>query len=330
MAAEEVHSYSTPDGTRIALHWQGPRTAPLTIVLAHGWTLDHRAWGPVADLLTAEPWGFRVLRYDHRGHGRSDPAQPGTATIAQLSDDLAGLLRETSTGPVVLAGHSMGGMAIMGLAERHPDLVAQRVVGVAFAASSCGEVNPLDFGLGPALARVAGRGENWVMRSSAVGHLLRSRKVTASRAGMLRAGVRWLLFGDRPRRADLDLTALCMAQGRPGNIVDFRPTFDDHDRAAALAAFSEIPALVLAGSRDRLIPLRHADALAAALPDATVVRYHGAGHMVLLERAEQVADRIGELARRAPADAGPTTVTATADDTTTADEAPQFRAAQGR
>lgn len=289
---EDVRMFTTSDGTRLALHWQGPPDAPLTVILAHGWTLDSRAWAPVAGPIATD---LRVLCYDHRGHGRSDPAPPGSATIAQLADDLAQLLSSEIEGPVVLGGHSMGGMTIMGLAERHPELVAQRVLGAVFIATSCGDLIPLDLGLRPGLARMVARGESRLMRAKSVSRLLRGRQRTVRRAGLVRPGVRWLLFGEHPRRADLDLTARCMAQSRPANIVDFRPTFDDHDRAAALAAFTRIPTLVMAGTRDRLIPVRHAEAIAAQLPDAELVRYAGAGHMVQLERLDQVTTRINEL-----------------------------------
>lgn len=292
---EDIQTFTTSDGTRLALHWQGPRDAPLTLVLAHGWTLDARAWGPVADPLSAGPGGVRVLCYDHRGHGRSDPARPGTATIAQLADDLAELLRSEVEGPVVLGGHSMGGMTIIGLAERHPELVAQQVRGAVFIATSCADLVPITLGLRPGLARLVARGENRLMRAQSIARRLRGRESTVRRAGLIRPGVRWLLFGEHPRRADIDLTAQVMSQGRPSNIVDFRPTFDDHDRAAALAAFTHIPTLVLAGTLDRLIPIRHAEAIAAQLPNARLVRYAGAAHMVHLERAEQVTDRISEL-----------------------------------
>ncbi|MGH3937482.1 MAG: alpha/beta fold hydrolase [Pseudonocardiaceae bacterium] len=287
-------SFTTLDGTRLALHWQGPPNAPLTVVLAHGWTLDLRAWGPVADLLAATG-ELRVLRYDHRGHGRSDPTVPANATINQLADDLAELLLSEVSGPIVLVGHSMGGMAIMALADRHHELVTQRVVGAAFVATSCGDLMPLTFGLRPALARLAALGETRVRRIEGITRRLRGQEWTAYQVRFIRPVVRWLLFGEHPRRADIDLVALCTAQGRPSNIVDFRPAFDDHDRAAALAAFVNTPTLVLAGVRDRLIPIRHAAAIAAQLPDATLVRYAGAGHMVPLERADQVAARVGEL-----------------------------------
>ena len=77
--------------------------------------------------------------------------------------------------------------------------------------------------------------------------------------------------------------------------MDFRATFDDHDQVAALSAFRNLPTLVLAGTRDRLTLFRHAAKIAAALANAMLVRYDGAGHMVMLERVEQIADRIGQL-----------------------------------
>ncbi len=286
--------FATADGTRLHLTEHGPADAPLTMVLCHGWTLDERSWGLVVRALTARE-RFRVVTYDHRGHGRSDPARPGTATISQLGDDLAELLTARVEGRVVLAGHSMGGMAIMALAEQHPRLVADRVAGAAFINTSCCDLVPIDLNLAPVIARLVARGETRLMKSRMIARWMRKRAVTAKRARLISPGVRWLLLGDRPVPEAVTVTARCVAQTRSANIVDFRPTFDDHDRRAALAAFADIPTLVLGGVRDRLTPLRHLQPIAAELPDATVVTYAGAGHMVPLERAEQVAVRIGEL-----------------------------------
>lgn len=310
MPTADVRWFTTSDGTRLALQWHGSRRvdadvdastlqaglgAPLTIVLVHGWIVDSRVWGPVAGMLSWGPRRLPVLCYDLRGHGQSDPARPGTATIVALADDLAGLLRAEVEGPVVLAGHSMGGMAIMALAQRHPELVAQRVVGAVFVSTSCGDLMPLDFGLRPGLARLVFRGEPHLMRWASASRRLLDRKLTTRRVGLIQPGVRWLQFGEHPRRADVELAARCVAQGRPANLVNFRSTFDDHDQAVALAEFRHIPTLVMGGTLDRLTPFRHSEVIAAVLPDATLVRYDGAGHMVMLERAEQIADRIGEL-----------------------------------
>lgn len=285
-------SFTTPDGTRLALYRQGPREASPTVVLVHGWVLDARTWEPVAGSLAST---HPVVRYDLRGHGQSDPAQPGTATIAQLADDLADLLSAEVEGPVVLVGHSLGGMAIMALAQRRPEVVAQRVVGVVFAATSCGDMMPHNLGLRPWQARVVATGESlfrrWAMRS----RRYLNRSLTTKRPGLIRPAMRWLNFGEHPRRSDVTLVTRCIADSRPASLVGFRAGFDEHDQIASLAAFRHLPALVLGGTRDRLTPIRHTDRIARELPDATLVRYDGAGHMVLLERAEQVASRIAEL-----------------------------------
>lgn len=288
--------FATADGTLLHVTEHGRRDAPLTVVLAHGWTLDERTWAPVVRALSADD-GLRIVTYEHRGHGRSDPAPAATATISQLGDDLAELLTDRIEGPVVLVGHSLGGMTIMSMAGRHPELIADRVVGVAFIATSCCDLIPCDLGLKPVVARLVAAVEVRLMRSRMLARWMRKRAAVAHRARMIAPGVRWLLFGDNPRREDIELTARCVAQSRSENIVNFPPTFDDHDCRAWLSTFAGIPTLVLGGVLDRFTPLRHTQAIAMELPDARTVTYRSAGHMVPLERAEQVAGRIRELTR---------------------------------
>ncbi len=140
------------DGTDLHVVVDGPDDAPVTVVLVHGWTLDATTWGPVAALLARR--GARVVRHDHRGHGRSSAVDPATMTLEQLADDLAAVVAETAPdGPLVLAGHSMGGMTLMALAERHPDVVA-RAKGIALVATAAGGLADTTFGLPAASAPV--------------------------------------------------------------------------------------------------------------------------------------------------------------------------------
>ncbi len=94
----------------------------VTAVLLHGWTMDLTTWDRVASALPG-----RVVRYDVRGHGKS--AEAGAPTLSELAEDLAQVLDEyVPTGRIVLAGHSLGGMTIMALAELRPELFS-RVTG---------------------------------------------------------------------------------------------------------------------------------------------------------------------------------------------------------
>lgn len=130
----------TRDGTGLFARVSGPESAPVTVLLAYGWTLDERCWAPVADASpSARPVPARPA---------GDPLRPPRArplrrhpdelkTLDVLADDMAEVItRLAPSGPLVIAGHSMGGMTAMALAQRHPDLVASRVAGVALVATA--------------------------------------------------------------------------------------------------------------------------------------------------------------------------------------------------
>ena len=137
-------SVTADDGIRLSCEEIEPAGGPadLTVVLVHGFALDRRTWHfqrrSLAEL--AHPTA-RLVLYDMRSHGRSERAPRATCTIDQLGFDLDAVIRALApTGPLVLVGHSMGGMTIMALAEERPELFADRVVGVVFIATSAGEL----------------------------------------------------------------------------------------------------------------------------------------------------------------------------------------------
>src|ERR1700755_761366 len=108
-----------PDGCRLRVETHGPADAPVTVVLLHGWCLDRRTWHH--QIAALRGLGCRVVAFDARGHGGSSSTTLASATLDRLGDDLAEVVkRYAPTGPIVLAGHSMGGMAIMEYVHRDP------------------------------------------------------------------------------------------------------------------------------------------------------------------------------------------------------------------
>lgn len=290
-----------------------------TVVLTHGWALDSRSWGPVgAALLESGGWGSgdwrsgswasrgwgsvgrefgtatQVVRYDHRGHGRSEAAEPVSMTLEQLADDLAHVVTATApTGSLVLGGHSMGGMTIMALAERHPRLV-ERVAGVALVSTACGGLAGATLGLSPRQARIIHAVEQRLYSSRRW-----ARRATVGNLRVLAPALRWLLFGQDAEPAAVRITTQSIASCRPVTVSGFRPALDAHERDAALAAFASIPTVVLVGSHDRLTPVSSARRIAAALPSARLTIFPKAGHMLPVERVAGVENRIGDLVRNA-------------------------------
>jgi pimeloyl-ACP methyl ester carboxylesterase len=218
-------------------------------VLAHGYVQSSRLWaGQVRDLLDARP-DLCVVTYEYRGHGRSGRTERERATLPQLGRDLACVLDEGApAGPVVVAGHSMGGMTVMALAEERPDLFGERIVGAAFVGTSAGQLDTVTHGL-PRPVATAVRRALPALNEAAVRAELRGRTRAVGAADA------FMIF---PRTADKGLVreALEVHRGCSAETVAaFLATFSDHDRAQALAALAHVPAVVLAGDRDRLCPV---------------------------------------------------------------------------
>lgn len=287
--ASPHHRLITSDGTQLHVRESGAQDAPVTAILIHGWTQDNTCWDPVVDGLAD---GLRVVRYDHRGHGASTPAASGTATLAQLADDLAELIAERiPDGPILLAGHSMGGMTMMALAERHPQLVAHRVAGAAFVGTSSGEMDRPTLGL----PGVAGRSVPRVERILRVLLEKRRKDTLPGNPSLLSPAARWLVFGKRVDRRDVLNVTRQALRAHPASIAGFRESMRTHERRVALGALRGARAVVLTGDRDRLCPVSHAEVIADELPHADYVLYPDAGHMLTYERAYEVARRINSL-----------------------------------
>ncbi|RPA12278.1 alpha/beta fold hydrolase [Gordonia sp. OPL2] len=297
---------TTDDGLGLAVRSviTGPEGVEpeLTVVFVHGFSLRMASWHFQRYLL-AEQWSGRSIRmvfFDHRGHGRSDPAPSHTCTIGQLADDTGAVIRAMApSGPVVLVGHSMGGMALMGLARRDPALFGSdgRVTGVALVATASrglteaglgeGLTNPLldAFRLSvrhvPALVR-AGRG---VTRAA-----LEPVLVAAS-------------FGSDFYSPVAGRAVEKMIQNtRIETIVDFLHALEDHDESTALPVLAQVPSVVVCGNEDRLTPLQRSMRMYGELgEDSELVVVEGAGHMVPMEEPEIVTAAIADLVDRARA-----------------------------
>jgi len=297
----EESSVTADDGVRLSCEEIEPPRGiqpALTVVLVHGFALDRRTWQLQRRALCAlrKP-AVRVVLYDQRSHGRSERAPRSSCTIDQLGHDLAAVLRALAPdGPLVLVGHSMGGMTIMALAEQQPEFFAERVLGVAFLATSAAEVgsrglpgtflsrrNPFTRGLG----LVASWQPLLVEGARRVGH------------DLIWSLTRRFSYGDRridPAR--VDLVDSMISANAVDALTDFVDTLGTHNRIAALPALAGCEVLVAAGDADALMPFRHSEVIAAELPGATLVRLPGVGHMPMLEQPEVIDAALADLIAR--------------------------------
>jgi pimeloyl-ACP methyl ester carboxylesterase len=204
----------------------------------------------------------------------------------------------------------MGGMTVMALAALRPELFGTKVVGAALLSTSSGNLADLDFGLPELLTRVRAA----VLPVAAF--TMRRRPAFAERTRKLAADLishlTWSLsFASTDVDPALGRYVDAMIAGTPVEVIaEFYPALAGMDHTAALAPLRAVPALVLTGGKDKLIPSEHSDAIVEVLggagaPGVEYVVVPDAGHMVVLEKPEEVTGALSALLRRVVAELAP-------------------------
>ena len=267
-----------------------------TVVFAHGYTLSQKAWVLQRRAFTAA--GYRVVLFDHRSHGQSEIAPDDSCTIDQLGRDMHSVVAEAvPDGHLMLVGHSMGGMAVMSMAEQFPDLVRERVVAAAFVATSAGGQNMMSLGFGQFVGRLLGRlGPRFLKR-------LGTRQELVDAARRLGRDVEDLIvdhysFASPVSRETVRYTADMIMSTPLSVMADFLPSIDVHDKRTALERFHGVETLVVNGMQDLLTPPDHSEAIVRLVPGAEHVVVEDAGHIIMLEHPEVLTEQLLELAER--------------------------------
>lgn len=278
----------TEDGTGLAVRDYHPGGAEATVIPLHGFCLSKESWDRQRRYLIRR-WGHRVrvIDYDHRGHGQSDAATPGTATVDQLADDLATVITTLGVStPLILAGHSMGGMAAlkyMARADRPVD--PSGLVLVATAAH-----NVAEHGIGRMLATPA---------TAALQHLVTylPDQLVRRLATPVCAAIGHCTHCGGDEQATLCALATSAITRTPlSTAIGFLPGLRHYDAHHALTTITA-PTVVVSGGLDLLTPPVHAHEMAAAIPGAEHIHLPHVGHMVLTEATAAVNDALGRVLR---------------------------------
>ncbi|MFI7061584.1 alpha/beta fold hydrolase [Kribbella sp. NPDC050124] len=312
----ERSDVTTTDGLRLNVETTGPQDAPVTVLLVHGWTCSTRSWHNQVETLPQilGEDAVRVVTYDHRGHGRSEAAPVGSTRIEQLADDLMTVLDTVvGDGPVVYAGHSMGGMTLMALADQRPELFGSRIKAAALVSTTSGQASSGALGIPKrfdtaaaafaprAVNLVGSRVERKARRAARVAAAHRRRALETAAARLQRPALRQMVFGKKVDPAEVDLFLADLAVVPGPSYGGFFEAILQHDRGHALKVLDQLPVEIMHGTRDRLLPPRHANRMAAELPTARLWMYPGAGHMLMQERPRDVTHRLASLARKVKA-----------------------------
>ena len=225
---------------------------PLPLVLIHGAGGSHLVWPPQIRRLE----GADTFALDLPGHGKSEGA--GASRIEAYAEQVRGFLQAVGLESAVLMGHSMGGAVAQTMALDYPEIVRALVL-VGTGAR-----------LRVAPAILEGLRSNFEATVSLIADWAHGPGATEQIRAL---GIQTML-----------------ATGADALYGDFTAcdAFDVTGRLGEIAA----PTLVLCGSEDRLTPPKYSDLLAAEIPDAVRATVAGAGHMVMLEAPDRVAETV--------------------------------------
>jgi pimeloyl-ACP methyl ester carboxylesterase len=293
------------DGVSLHVEVDGPlpsarATPPVTIVFSHGLALTQDSWHyQRRDLSDLAEDGARLVFWDQRGHGRSARGPAEHATIDQLGRDLRSVITATAPrGPLVLIGHSMGGMTIMALAEQEPALFGKRVIAVALVATSPGRLAEVSFGAPAAAVRVLRRAAPKALAA------LNRRQALVTRGRSLGADIEFVLTKRYSFATDVPPSLVRfvsrMHDAMPLEVLgELWPAFDSHDKLSALHVLNGIETLIVAGERDLMTPADHSREMVEQVPGAELLILPEAGHLLMLEHHDVLTDHLRDLVERA-------------------------------
>ena len=265
------------DGVKLNVEVDEADRKTPTVVFVHGWLESMDLWHYQRLALRGS---VRMVFVDMRSHGGSGRSHSDNSSIRHLADDLHLVIKQlVPRGPIVLVGHSMGGMAIMELAANEPALFGTRIQGVVLIATSSGRLlrtSPALKRLVP-LLRVAAPVLDW-------GRAFNSYSIVR----------RWAT-GPGAHERHVDMTNELILQSPTHVLMDFYPNFISLDLTKGLDALGRAHTVVVGGTHDQITPIKHSRVLADLIPDASLAAVEDAGHMVMFEEHERISEIIEDV-----------------------------------
>ncbi|POM25585.1 Arylesterase [Actinomadura rubteroloni] len=285
------------DGTRLYAEIDGEDRTDLAVVFSHGWTLTQDSWHFQRKALRGLG---RLVFWDQRGHGRSEGGARDDYGLPRLAHDLAAVIDQTVPAgtPVVLVGHSMGGMTIMRFSDEYPELFGDRIVAAGLVNTSSGDLGAVTLGMPAALARVTHKVLPRALRAVGAGAPLIEKVRHLGRDGSM-VIEDLIAFGPEASPAAVAFAERMMADTRMDALVDFFHSMITHDVISDCSVLDRIETLVIGGENDLLTPVGHSLKIARCIPSARLEVLPRTGHMSMLEKPGAVSDHLGDLVGRA-------------------------------
>ena len=281
-------------GSSLYVEMTGPADAP-AIVLTHGWAMDSTIWYYAKRHLSRE---FRVIAWDLPGMGESKAAIGKSIGLSEFAQDLMTVIGLAGDHPVILVGHSIGGMTIQTLARDNAAFFNERIAGAVLINTTY--TNPLKTMIMSRLAQAI----RWpvlepVMRLTIILQPLVWLSAWQSYFSGSAHLANRIGFGKYVTRSQLEHTTLLSTRNAPGNIARGNLAMFRWDATGALSRVRP-RILVIGGAKDIVTKPEASRTIARTKPNAQLQIIEGVNHMGFLERSDQYNESITSFAQSLP------------------------------
>lgn len=286
---ERSRKLDLPDGARIFVEEFGPAKAKAAVVFVHGSALRTDLWHYQ---MNAFP-GRRLIFFDMRGHGLSQPIGSEDYTMKRLALDLEAVVDDAGLDEVVLVGHSVGGMVAMQYACDHSDLLGTKVKGVTLANTTYRPPVETIAG-GAALAHF----ERFTRRPfDALGphshRVDRLRKIIRPSDAVFWT-VSFSAFAPHASAKQVDFTYDMVAETPSETLFGLFKAYRSYDVTEHLGDMT-VPVLIISGKHDRICLSEASEHMAAEFPKAQLEIFDECGHMTMLEAHNRFNSVVGSF-----------------------------------
>lgn len=266
-----------PDGAELFVEEAGPMSSKGALFI-HGSALRTDVW----HYQLAGVGDHRLVFFDLRGHGRSQPKGELDFTIDNLARDIEAVIEESELEEVVLVGHSIGGMIGLRLASTRLEWLGSRIKGLVLLNTTYRPA--YDTSIGGAVVSKVERVFRHPLDALGGYHssIERLRKIVRPTDSIFLA-VAFAAFGPRASAKQIDFTYDLTSDTSADVLFDLVKSYRDYDVTDRLGEVT-VPVLVLTGTHDRLTVPKASEYLADHLPKAELQVFDNCGHMTMLER----------------------------------------------
>ena len=290
MRSETVQRLSRPDGSVLQVEFFGPEDGQ-PIILSHGWGPNSTVWYYAKRQLSDR---FRVIVWDLPGLGKSTRPKNNDYSLEKYARDLEAVVAISGDKPVILLGHSMGGMINLTFCRLFPEHLGRRVAGLILVDTTY--TNPLKTCIFSGVLRKLQKPllEPLLYLAIVLSPILWLMTWLSYLNGLLYINVELSGFTGTETRGQLNFAALLSALGSPGVLARGTLAMFKFDETKTLANIN-IPALVVCGASDIATKPVASDRMKAELPDAERFTIKPGGHMALMEQNQRFAESVCAL-----------------------------------